>query len=88
MFISLPSHSLIRSGRFRNTAEHQDPKIYSDSEKGPVMAKQKYQRGNNCKDDSSCTRSEYFKTALSTAVGNQEKVIEVEECSPQVLDSV
>ena len=31
------------------------------------------------------TRSEYFKTALSTAVGDQKKVVDVQECSPAVL---
>ena len=33
-------------------------------------------------------RSKYFKTALSTDVGTQNKVIEVEECSPHVLTKV
>ena len=33
-------------------------------------------------------RSEYFKTALSTDVGIQDKVIEVDECSPNVLAMV
>ena len=31
------------------------------------------------------TRSEYFKTALNTAVGDQKKVVDVQECSPAVL---
>ena len=31
------------------------------------------------------TRSEYFNTALSTAVGNQKRVIDVQECSAQVI---
>ena len=35
-----------------------------------------------------CIRSDYFKTALSTGVGNQDKVIEVKECSPLVLTTV
>ena len=33
-------------------------------------------------------RSKYFKTALSTDVGNQNKVIKVEECSADVLATV
>ena len=31
------------------------------------------------------SRSEYFKTALKTSVGNNNKVLKVEECSPHVL---
>merc|ERR550519_353691 len=31
------------------------------------------------------TRSEYFKTALNTSVGNNNKVLKVDECSPHVL---
>ena len=31
------------------------------------------------------TRSEYFKTALSTAVGDHKRVINVQECSAQVI---
>ena len=31
------------------------------------------------------TRSEYFKTALRTAVGDQKRVIDVQECSAQVI---
>ena len=31
------------------------------------------------------TRSEYFKTALNTAVGDKKRVIDVQECSAQVI---
>ena len=33
-------------------------------------------------------RSEYFKTALNTDVGDQKNDIEVQECSPHVLTTV
>ena len=36
----------------------------------------------------SLLRSEYFKTALNTSVGNNNKVLNVEECSPHVLATV
>ena len=36
----------------------------------------------------SLLRSEYFKTALNTSVGNNNKVLNVEECSPYVLAAV
>ena len=36
----------------------------------------------------SLLRSEYFKTALNTSVGNNNKVLNVEECSPHVLTTV
>ena len=34
------------------------------------------------------SRSEYFKTALSTSVGTNNKVLNVDECSPNVLATV
>ena len=33
-------------------------------------------------------RSEYFKTALTTLVGNNNRILEVEECSPPILATV
>ena len=75
------------TGEIRNTAEHQDPKICSDadirafSECGKIIIKN--QRGIIMMIVS--TRSEYFKTALSTAVGEQKRVIDVQECSAQVI---